>query len=229
MTSALFFTGAVQFLVLLLGITAREAARSRMAAICGDPTAAQTGRVSLNPLRHLDFVGSLMLPALLIAFGRPVFGWGRPLPIQVANLTAPRRQLMWIVAAGVSANVLISALATIGLAIAVSQLGPEAKQVGTLSLLHQIAPAANLPGFPVIFTLVQLAHVNAFLVLFNLLPLPPLDGGLVVLHLLPPDWAAKYARLHPYGLTIAIFLGVAGLLNLLLLPFTVLLNMIIQL
>jgi len=235
-TNILFIRG-VQYLLLLLGISVHEATHAWMAARRGDPTAAVLGRVSLNPLRHLDPVGSVLLPFLLLAFGPlfawpvfgwPVFGWGRPTPVVVKNLKNPWRDDIVITASGAAANLLLALLATVGLSIAVHQLGQEARQAAYLTLLQQLGPAGRLAGFPVVFTLVQAAYVNAFLALFHLLPFPPLDGGQIALALLPSDWAEKYAALRPYGFSMGIFLGVCGFLSLLLLPFAVVLNLVTQ-
>ncbi|HXO19801.1 MAG TPA: site-2 protease family protein, partial [Thermoanaerobaculia bacterium] len=120
------------------------------------------------------------------------------------------------------------AAATVALVIAVHVLGPAAQQAATLTILAQFKKAGALAGFPLVFTLVELAYINAFLGLFNMIPLPPLDGGQIALYLLPPDWAAKYAALRPYGFTIGIFLAVCGVLTVLLLPFSAFLNLVVS-
>jgi len=204
MTSTTLFTGAVQLLVLLLAVSVHEAAHAWTAQRRGDSTAALLGRATLSPLAHLDLLGSLLLPLLLIAFGLPVFGWGRPTPVVTQNLRRGERDDLLVTAAGSVANATLAVVATIALAVAARHLGPDARQAAYLTLIHDFPRAGALAGFPVMFTLVQMAYVNAFLVLFNLIPLPPLDGGQIALHLLPADWAAKYASLRPYGILVGI-------------------------
>lgn len=233
MDTTVFFTRGIQYLVLLLGISLHEAAHAWVAGRRGDPTATLLGRASLNPLRHLDPVGSVLLPFLLLAFGPvfgwPVFGWGRPTPVVVKNLKNPWRDDIVVTASGSVANLLLAGLSTVGLAVAVHVLGPQARQAAYFTLVQQLGPASRLAGFPLVFTLVQAAYLNAFLALFHLLPLPPLDGGQIALALLPSDWAEKYSRLRPYGFMMGIFLAVFGVLTVLLLPFAVVLNIVIQL
>jgi Zn-dependent protease len=224
------FTGAVELLLLLLAISVRESARAWAAERCGDPTARSQGRVSLNPLRHLDLMGSLVLPILLIVFRAPVFGWGRPVPVLPQNLRDPRRSDLLIAVSGPFANGLLAAIATVAVGVAVHLLGADARRAAFWTLAQQTGEAVDLGGFPLMFTLVRLAMINAYLVVFNLIPLPPLDGGRIVLHLLPPDWAARFATMPPqYGFLISIVLAVSPLLTLLLLPFYAVLSVVIQL
>jgi Zn-dependent protease len=229
MDKTFLFTRVVQYLILLLGITVHEAAHAWSAARRGDMTSTLLGRASLNPLRHIDPLGSVLLPFLLLALGGPVFGWGRPTPVVVKNLKNPWRDDILVTASGAIANLLLSFAATVGLSIAVHQLGPSAREAASLTLVQQFEPAGHLAGFPIVFTLVRAAYINAFLALFHLIPLPPLDGGQIALALLPADWAEKWAALKPYGFTVAIFLAICPVLTVLLLPFAVILNLVIQL
>jgi Zn-dependent protease len=225
------FTAAVQFLLLLLAISVHEAAHAWTADRCGDPTARGLGRVSLNPLRHADPIGSVLFPGLLLAFGMPVFGWGRPTPVVDSNLRRPGRDDILVLASGSVANAVLAGIATVGLAIAIHQLGPEARRAGLLTLLPHFSDSSKagaLEGFPVIFTLVRMATLNAFLAVFNLIPLPPLDGGQIALQLLPPDWGAKLAEIRRYGFMIGIFLAL-GVVPLVLLPFYGILSLVINL
>ncbi|HYG62963.1 MAG TPA: site-2 protease family protein [Thermoanaerobaculia bacterium] len=223
------FTGGVEILVLLLAISAHESAHAWTADRCGDSTARSLGRVSLNPLRHLDIFGSLLLPLLQVSFQAPVFGWGRPAPVQPQSFRDPRRGELLVAAAGPFANVLLAAVAVFGLLIAVHVLGPDARRAAYYTLMQQTGSAADLPGFPVVFTLVRMATINAFLVVFNLIPLPPLDGGQIALYMLPPDWAAKLAGVRPYGFIIGIALAAFGVVTLLLIPFYGVLSVVIHL
>jgi Zn-dependent protease len=229
MDSTRLFTGAVQLLVVLLGVTVHEAAHAFAARSLGDPTAALLGRASFNPLRHLDPVGTLLVPLVLVILGIPVFGWGRPTPVLVQSFSRPRRDDLLVTAAGAVANSTLAVFASLVLPFAVAALGPQALQAGELTIFRQFQQAGALAGFPVVFTLVQIAYINAFLTVFNLLPLPPLDGGQIVLHLMPPDWAPRYAAVRPYGFTIGLFLATFGAVTLALVPFSVLLNVLIHL
>jgi Zn-dependent protease len=229
MDSTHLFTGAVQLLVVLLAVTVHEAAHAFAARGLGDPTAAMLGRASFNPLRHVDPIGTLLVPLVLVLLGLPVFGWGRPTPVLVQNLSRPRRDDLLVTAAGAFANSALAVAASLALPFAVAALGPQAVQAGELTIYRQFDPAGALAGFPIVFTLIQIAYVNAFLTVFNLLPLPPLDGGQIVLHLMPPDWAPHFAALRPYGCTVGLFLATFGAVTLALVPFSILLNVLIHL
>lgn len=229
MDTTLLFTIGVQFLLLLLSISIHEAAHAWVADLCGDPTARSLGRTSLNPARHFEPIGSLLFPALLLGLNTLFFfGWGRPTPVVDSNLRRPGRDDVLIVAAGSFANLLLVAFATVAIMIAIPILGPEARQAGFFTLLHQTKQAEALEGFPIMFTLVRLATINAFLAAFNLIPLPPLDGGQIALHLLPPDWSAKLFALRPYGFIIGVALALVAL-PLLLVPFYGVLGLVINL
>lgn len=221
------FTAAMELLLLLLSISLHECCHALAAERLGDPTGRMVGRVSLNPFRHMDPLGSVFLPGLLLAFGLPLFGWGRPTPIVDENIKKDGLVGVWPHLAGPAANFALAALATLGLLGAVHALGPEARQAGLLVLTRQPGPAVGASGFPVMFTLIRMATLNAFLGVFNLIPLPPLDGGKVALRLLPPDWAAKLVGFHPYSFLIGILPGLAAAV-LMLLPFHGLLMVVIS-
>jgi Zn-dependent protease len=210
--NAIFIVG-VQLLLLWLSISAHEAGHAWMADLCGDPTARLLGRLTLNPLRHFDLLGCLLFPALLLVAGAPIpiFGWGRPTPVQEKNLRRPGRDDVLVLAAGSGVNVLLAGLATVGILVAVPAMGEEARRAGFLALLFKTDEAAALAGFPLMFTLVRMATINAFLAVFNLIPLPPMDGGQIAMHLLPPDWAARLAAVRPYGFMIGIAVALLGL------------------
>lgn len=228
MDTLLLFTTGVQFLLLLLSISIHEAAHAWVADLCGDPTARSLGRTSLNPGRHFDPIGVLLFPALLLGLNAPLFGWGKPTPVVDKNLRRPGRDDILVVAAGSFANLLLVAIATVGIMAAILILGPEARQAGFLTLVHQTKEAEALAGFPLMFTLVRLATINAFLAAFNLIPLPPFDGGQIALHLLPSDWAARFSALRPYGFIIGLALALSAL-PLALVPFYGILGLVINL
>lgn len=212
------FTAAMELLLLLLSISIHECCHALAAERMGDPTGRMVGRVSLNPFRHMDPLGSVFLPGLLLALGLPVFGWGRPTPIVDDNVKPGGLLGAWPHLAGPAANFFLAALATLSLPLAVHLLGPSAREVGMQVLTRLPGPAVDTSGFPVMFTLIRMATLNAFLGVFNLIPLPPLDGGKVALRLLPPDWAAKLVGFHPYSFLIGIVPGMAAAV-LLLVPF----------
>jgi len=227
MTSTAVFSVLVQLLLLWLAISVHESAHAWTADLCGDPTARTLGRATLNPLRHVDLLGSLLFPGLLLMFGWPVFGWGRPAPVLDENLRRPGRDGLLVASAGSLANLFVVGVATVAIVVMVRVLGPEARQAAFLTLIQQ-AGAERLRAFPVMFTLVRLASVNAFVAAFNLIPLPPLDGGQIALRLLPPDWAARLAAIRPYGFMIGV-LAAVGLVPVLLLPFYGILGLVINL
>ena len=169
----------------LLAITLHEAAHGFAAHHFGDDTAWQLGRVSLNPLRHIDPFGTLLLPALLLLTHAPfLFGYAKPVPVNFGQLRNPRRDMIWVAAAGPVMNLALATAAAL--------------------LLHTVdfLPA----GFDqwVLRNLVNAIGINVILAVFNLIPLPPLDGGRVAVGILPNVLAAPLARLAPYGMWIVI-------------------------
>ena len=192
------FAAGVEVLLLLLSLSAREAFKAWTAELCGDSTGRLLGRVSLNPLRHLDLVGSIILPGILLAFQAPVFGWGRPVPLLEKNLREPYRDGLLIASAGPFCSFVLALLGSAALLIAVGVTGQPGLEAAQAVLLHQW-DHAGAPHFPLMFTLTGLVSVNTFLTAFHLIPLPPLDGGRIALHLLPQDWAEKLAAIRPTG------------------------------
>lgn len=233
MTANLVFTVAVQLLLLLLAVSCHGAAQARVAELCGDPTASQLGRTSLNPLRHFDLLGTLLFPAMLLAFGFvlttmgfPIFGWGWPVPVVEENLRRPGWDAILVAGAGPAVHLLLTGAACLALVVGVHVLGPEARQAASLSLLYQPG-AEGFRSYPVMFTLVRMATLNACMAAFHLIPLPPLAGGQIALRLLPPDWAARLAAIRPYGFMIGVLAALA-LVPILLLPFLLILGMVIN-
>ncbi|MDH3254256.1 MAG: site-2 protease family protein [Acidobacteriota bacterium] len=228
MNSNIILPALMQFLIVLLGISFHEAAHGWTAMRCGDATAWEAGRVSLNPMRHLDIFGSVLVPAVLAFSGGPVFGWGRPTPVRVDRLANPQKDHLLVTLAGPLSNLLLAAIGLVFLAVSLGVLGTGAAETATSSLIRDFDKAALSPSFPLIFTCVQFAFLNGFLALFNLLPIPPLDGGQLVLHLLPPEWAARYSALRPYGFMIVLGLAILNVLVVLVVPVYIVIALVIS-
>ncbi|HEY0514951.1 MAG TPA: site-2 protease family protein [Thermoanaerobaculia bacterium] len=227
MDANVLFTALIQLLLLWLALSIHEAAHAWAASRFGDPTARELGRLTLNPLRHLDLLGSLLFPGLLLAFGFPVFGWGRPTPVLEEKLRRPGRDGLLVLAAGSLANLAVVGLATVAIAVVAAVMGDPARESAFLALVYRTG-ARHSSSYPVMFTLVRLITINAFVAAFNLIPLPPLDGGQIALRLLPPDWAARLAAIRPYGFMIGVVMAVV-VLPLLFIPFYGILSLVIQL
>ena len=185
-----FYRAAVWIVPLVIAIVFHEVAHGWVARALGDPTAAEQRRLSLNPLRHVDPVGTVILPLSLAIAGAPVFGWAKPVPVDFRRLRRPRTGMMLVALAGPGSNLLLAAVGAIGL--------------GLLSQFFPASTGAARFGVDALFSFIA---VNVFLALFNLLPIPPFDGGHVVEGLLPPRLAARYAKLGRFG-----FLLLIGLL-----------------
>ncbi|WP_295580154.1 site-2 protease family protein [uncultured Lamprocystis sp.] len=192
---------AVLALPVILSITVHEAAHGWVANRLGDHTALMLGRVTFNPLKHIDPIGTVLVPALSFLFTGILFGWAKPVPVNQRNLHHPRRDMALVAVAGPASN-LAMALAW-GLAI----------QGGLL-----LWATSQWVAVPLIYMGAAGVLINVFLMVLNLLPLLPLDGGRVLNALLPPLAARYYSRLEPFGLLILIALLATGLLGGLLLP-----------
>lgn len=200
----LISTLAIWSLPVLLAITLHEAAHGYVARHFGDNTAHLAGRISLNPLRHVDPVGTILVPLgiylLSSAGGIPLlFGWAKPVPVAFARLARPKRDMMWVAAAGPGANFVMA----FGWALVF-------KLVWTLPLFGYTEPLSEMARAGV--------QINLVLMVLNLLPIPPLDGGRIAVSLLPHELAVKFARLEPFGFPILLVLLVTGALGLLLWP-----------
>jgi Zn-dependent protease len=181
---------AVWLVPLVIAIVFHEVAHGLVARRLGDPTAAERGRLTLNPIRHIDPFGTVILPLLLAIRHAPVFGWAKPVPVNYRRLNRPRRDMVLVALAGPGMNLL---LALIGAAILAATLWSSGGSPGGVALFV----AANALNFVLI---------NIFLGVFNLLPVPPFDGGHVVEGLLPPPLAAKFRQIGRYSLLVFVLL-----------------------
>jgi Zn-dependent protease len=209
---------AVYALPVIFAITLHEAGHAYAARYFGDNTAYAAGRMSLNPLRHIDPFGTVILPALMYAFTPFVFGYAKPVPIDFSQLRNPKKQMAFVAFAGPAANFIMAfgwlLLATLLIAAGVHESYP-----------HKVAQAG--------------IFVNILMFVFNLVPIPPLDGGRILTSLLPHRYAYQFAKIEPFGFFIVLGLLYVGALNywfqpmmkvtgfvlkLIALPFTFLLN-----
>ena len=181
---------AVWLVPLVIAIVFHEVAHGWTALALGDPTAKERRRLSLNPIRHVDPFGTLILPGLLALAGAPVFGWAKPVPVDYRRLRNPRRDMVLVALAGPGMNLLLALIGAAILAATISLSGGAHDGVSRLV-------AANALNFMLI---------NIFLGVFNLLPVPPFDGGHVLQGLLPPSAAAAVGRIGRYSLLVLIVL-----------------------
>ncbi|MEO8410098.1 MAG: site-2 protease family protein [Propionivibrio sp.] len=204
--SSLIQTIAIAALPIIFAITLHEAAHGYAARHFGDPTAWQAGRISLNPLRHIDPVGTLLVPGLILltsylaAGSALLFGWAKPVPVNFGRLRHPKRDMLWVAAAGPAANLLMA----LG-------WGLLFKLALTLPVTIYSLPLAEMSRIGI--------GINLVLMVLNLLPLPPLDGGRIAVSLLPQRLAWKFAQLERWGFPILLLLLFTGILGRILGPF----------
>jgi Zn-dependent protease len=177
----------------LFAITLHEVAHGWAARFFGDRTAEMLGRLSLNPFRHIDPVGTVVVPGVLLAMGGPLLGWAKPVPVATRALRSPRRAMILVALAGPMANIFMAVLWCV-------VLGAIARINGNPTLISWIALMAQAG-----------IVINVVLVVFNLLPIPPLDGGRVLAGLLPPTWAVRLEKIEPVGLFIVLGLSLLRL------------------
>ena len=186
---------AVAALPLLFAITVHEVAHGYVARRLGDRTAEMLGRLTLNPIKHIDPVGTILVPAILMLAGGFIFGWAKPVPVDARNMRNPKRDMALVAVAGPLANLAMAILWAL---------------VAKLGLVLAASPWVSVP-------LVLMGKIgillNLILLVLNLLPLPPLDGGRVLTGLLPDRLSARVAQVEPYGLFILVGLLVTGYLG----------------
>jgi Zn-dependent protease len=203
-------TLAIAALPVIFAITLHEAAHGYAARHFGDLTAWQAGRISLNPLRHIDLIGTVLVPVsiMLLSAGNFLFGWAKPVPVNFGRLRNPKKDMFWVAAAGPGANLLMA----LGWAVVLKFV--EATPDNLYSL-----PMARMADVGI--------DVNLVLMALNLLPIPPLDGGRIAVSLLPHRLAWNFARLEPWGFPILLLLLFTGILGNILSPVIGLLRMLV--
>jgi Zn-dependent protease len=189
---------AIYALPILFAITVHEAAHGYAAKYFGDLTAERLGRISLNPLKHIDLFGTILLPALTVMLGGILFGWAKPVPVNFANLRNPKKDMLWVAAAGPASNFVMAIF---------------------WALVIKFSPAAQAFAVPMEMMGRAGVSINIVLMVLNLLPLPPLDGGRIAVSLLPNHLAQPFAQLERYGFIILVALLFTGVLAMILGPF----------
>jgi len=189
---------AIGAIPIIFAITVHEAAHGYAARYFGDDTAERAGRISLNPIRHIDPLGTIILPAITMILGGILFGWAKPVPVNFGRLRHPKRDMLWVAAAGPLSNLFMALVWA--LVLKFSALAPEA-------YIEALATMAKIG-----------LSINVVLMVLNLLPLPPLDGGRIAVSLLPNHLAFKFAQVERYGFLILLVLLATGVLSLILMP-----------
>lgn len=206
-------TIAIYAIPVIFAITLHEAAHGYVARMFGDPTAYQAGRVSLNPIRHIDPVGTLLVPLVILLasklLGSPglLFGWAKPVPVDFGRLRRPKKDMLWVALAGPASNLVMAILWAFSIRL--------------------LLEAGSQEGFWFDMAVAGV-NVNLVLMALNLLPVPPLDGGRIVFSLLPNRMAWQYSRIEPYGMLIVIGLLVTDVLWVILSPILALGRTIVQ-
>ena len=191
---------AIYALPVIFAITLHEAAHGYVAKYFGDLTAYTQGRVSLNPVRHIDPIGTILLPLLTLLLGGILFGWAKPVPVNFSALRRPKQDMLWVALAGPGANLFMALvwafIIKLGLAL------PESDFAKPMILMGEAG-----------------IKINVILMVLNLLPLPPLDGGRIAASLLPHRMSYAFSKIEPYGFMILLLLLITGVLGTIIGPF----------
>ena len=196
---SLIQTLAISILPVVFAITLHEAAHGYVAKFFGDNTAWMLGRISLNPIRHIDPIGTVLVPLVSFLAGGILFGWAKPVPVNFGRLRHPKKDMFWVAAAGPAANLLMALVWALLLKLAMAM--PDVGYNEALAEMSRVG-----------------ININGVLMILNLLPLPPLDGGRIMVSLLPMKSALKFAKLERYGMFILFGLLLLGGLDLIMRP-----------
>jgi Zn-dependent protease len=200
-------TIALSAVPILMAITFHEVAHGYVAYRLGDGTAKAMGRLTLNPIAHIDLIGTIIMPFLLIMLNAPVFGYAKPVPINPNNFRNPRKGMAISAAAGPVTNLLLAIASVLVLRFIVVPLAGQVSAQTTVSVLN-----------PLVGMLKGSVMINVALAAFNLIPIPPLDGGRVLVGLLPPRQAYSYSKIEPFGFLIIILLVMSPLSSYIVVP-----------
>lgn len=188
---------SIALVPIMLAIVCHEVAHGFIAWRYGDPTARMLGRLTLNPVKHIDLVGSILVPGFLFLSNSGfLFGWAKPVPVVYENLRNPKRDMIWVAAAGPIVNLILAVLSAVLLRVITGFLNPASSADSSRFMVIE----------PIVLMLAYSIKINLLLAIFNMFPLPPLDGGRVLSGLLPWKQAHMLARIEPYGFMIIMFL-----------------------
>jgi len=217
MERILFFI--IFYPMMLLSLSVHESAHAWTAARLGDPTALYLGRVSLNPMRHIDPIGTFLLPFISILTGARLIGWGKPVPVNHYNFENPRRAVLWVSLAGPLSNIILALIFALGLRV-ILFLKPNAQDIMLNSFFLFIAKGIVVPNIYALLGIWMLlgSLLNLYLAFFNLIPIHPLDGGGILRGLLPKKLLTQFDYLGRYGIIILLGLVVTGAVRFFLMP-----------
>lgn len=191
----------IWILPVLFAVSLHEAAHAWMADRKGDSTARMLGRLTFNPLKHVDPIGTILVPAVMILLTGFAFGWAKPVPVNANNLRNPKKDMMWVAMAGPASNFIMALIWAVLLHLSVMFVDSRS----AVSMFFLLMPIAGIT-------------INVILGVLNLLPIPPLDGGRIMNGLLSPKASMQYSKIEPYGFFIIIGLMVSGLLSSIIFP-----------
>jgi Zn-dependent protease len=202
----------VMAIPLLFAITLHEVAHGWVASFCGDQTARLSGRLTINPIKHIDLIGTIIVPILCLVMGGFIFGWAKPVPVDPRNMNKPRRDMALVALAGPLSNIVMAILWG-----GIAKVGFLFRAAGNVWL-----------GDPVYLMGMVGISVNVMLAVLNFIPFPPLDGGRILSSALPPRAAYRLSMIEPYSFWILIILIMTGVLFKIMIPFVVMLVYVIQ-
>lgn len=200
---------AIAIIPVLFAIVIHEVAHGWVANYLGDPTARMLGRLSINPFKHVDLIGTVIVPVLMLSLGGFLFGWAKPVPIDSRNFRNPARDMIWVALAGPVSNLIMALLWMVLLKVNLAFFAAEQYFYVPLRYMAEMG-----------------VQINIVLMVLNILPIPPLDGAKVLIGLLPNSAARKLSRLEPYGFFIVLALVYFGIFSMLLQPVFALFNVL---